>query len=130
MLNWISRLFRRRHEALPQRRSMSPVCVHHDEKTITVDDGAGGISSLAWADLGSVTVLTTSAGPFVTDLFWILSDREGRTTVTVPMDASGEHALLLAMQARLPGFDNMAVVEAMSSTDGGVFQIWPAEELV
>jgi hypothetical protein len=130
MLNWISRLFRRRNEALPQRRSMSPVRVHHDDRIITVDDGAGNVSSIAWAELGNVTVLTTNAGPFVTDLFWILSDREGRTSITVPMDAAGEHALLRAMQARLAGFDNMAVVEAMSCTDGGVFQIWPAEDLV
>ena len=98
MLNWISRLFRRRNEALPQRRSMSPVRVHHDDRIITVDDGAGNVSSIAWAELGNVTVLTTNAGPFVTDLFWILSDREGRTSITVPMDAAGEHALLRAMQ--------------------------------
>jgi hypothetical protein len=33
------------------------------------------------------------------------------------------------MQARLTGFDNMAVVEAMSSTSNAVFQIWPAADL-
>ena len=132
MLNWLSRLFGRRYEAppLPQRRATSPVRVAHDDKVIIVDDGTGRTTTLAWADLGTVTVLTTDAGPFEIDLFWILTDRDGRISVTVPMDAHGEHALLLSMQARLAGFDNMAVIEAMSSTGGAMFQIWPAEELV
>jgi hypothetical protein len=129
MVSWLSKLFPRRHEAAPQRRSMSLARVVHDDKIITVTDGAGGTSSLAWSDIGRVTVLTTDAGPFQTDLFWVLADREGRHSITVPMDAGGEHTLLQAMQARLSGFDNMAVIEAMSSTDNDVFQIWPAAEI-
>jgi hypothetical protein len=129
MLNWLSKLFRRRHEVLPQRRITSSVRVSHDDKIITVDSGKGNISMLAWSDLGNVSVLTTEAGPLQVDLFWVLTDRDGRHSLTIPMDASGEHALLKAMQARLSGFDNMAVVEAMSSTGYGVFQIWPAQAI-
>lgn len=129
MLNWLSKLFRRRHEAQPQRRSASPVRVVLDEKMISVDDGAGSVASIAWSNLASVTVITTGAGPLEIDLFWILADKDGRTSIKVPMDANGEHALLKAMQSRLPAFDNMAVVEAMSSTDDAVFQVWPADEI-
>lgn len=129
MLDWLSKLFRPRHEAMPRRRSTSPLRVFHDDKVITVDDGKGGGATLNWADLASVTVLTTDAGPFQIDLFWVLSDRDGRHSLTIPMDAAGEHELLQAMQARLAGFDNMAVVEAMSSTGHDVFQIWPPEAL-
>lgn len=130
MLNWLSRLFGRRHEALPQRRAASPVSVTHDDKIITVNDGAGGSARLAWSDLANVAVVTTGAGPFEIDLFWLLSHRDGRRSLVIPMDAGGEHALLVAMQARLAGFDNMAVIEAMSSTNDGVFQVWPAAELM
>lgn len=130
MLNWLSKLFRRRHrEALPSRPSASPVRVTHDDRIIAVDSGSGSVSTLAWADLASVTIITTDAGPFQIDLFWILSDRDARHSLTIPMDATGEHALLKAMQARLSGFDNMAVVEAMSSTGHDAFQIWPAKAL-
>jgi hypothetical protein len=129
MLNWLSKLFRRHREDVPLRRITSLVRVSHDDKVITVDSGTGTIAVLGWSDLASVTILTTDAGPFQVDLFWILSDRDGRHSLTIPMDASGEHALLKAMQARLSGFDNMAVVEAMSSTGYGVFQIWPAQTL-
>ncbi|WP_072396514.1 hypothetical protein [Hyphomicrobium sp. CS1GBMeth3] len=129
MLDWLSKLFGRRPEALPQRRVTSPVCVSHDDKIISVDDGAGSALTLAWAELGNVAVLTTDAGPFEPDLFWILTNRDGRQSIAIPMDARGEHALLVAMQSRLAGFDNMAVVEAMSTTSSGLFQVWPAADL-
>jgi hypothetical protein len=129
MLNWLSKLFRRRQEASPQRPSTSRVRVIHDDKFITVYDGEGGVVMLDWADISNVTVMTTDAGPFEIDLFWILSDRDRRRSVVVPMGARGEHDLLQAMQVRLSGFDNMAVVEAMSSTGNAEFQIWPAAEM-
>lgn len=129
MLNWLSKLFRRRQEAPPQRRAASPVRVTHDERLISVNDGEGSVQTMPWSELANVTVLTSDSGPFEVDLFWILTDRSGRQSLTVPMGATGEHALLLAMQARLAGFDNMAVVEAMSSSGNATFQIWPAAEI-
>lgn len=129
MLDWLTKLFRRHQEALPQRRIASSVTVTHDDKVIAVDTGTGGVAALAWSELANVAILTTDAGPFQIDLFWILSDRDGRRSLTIPMDANGEHLLLKTMQARLAGFDNMAVVEAMSSTGADVFQIWPAQML-
>jgi hypothetical protein len=129
MLSWFSRLFGRGPELRPSRRAAAPsVRVEHDDKSISVHDGKGGVAALPWGDLASVTVMTNDLGPFDIDLFWILSDRDGRRTLTVPMGAEGEHALLKAMQSRLAGFDNMAVVEAMSSTGNGIFQIWPAAD--
>lgn len=130
MLNWLSKLFRRHQEAPPQRRFKSNVRAVFDDKAITVHDGQGGEATLGWADIGSVTVVTTDLGPLQGELTWILFDRDGRRCLTVPMDAEGEHALLVALQSRLAGFDNMAVVEAMSSTRAAEFQIWPAAEML
>ncbi len=59
-----------------------------------------------------MSVLTTDAGPFEADLFWIMTDREGRQSLIVPMGAEGSLRCCRSMQARLAGFDNMAVVEA------------------
>lgn len=132
MLNWLSRLFRRHHDVPPPRRraaSVSRVHVTSDDKTITINDGAGGVTKLPWSDLANVAVVTTQLGPFEDDLFWILTDRTGRQLPLIPMGSKGEDALLLAMQGRLSGFDNMAVVEAMGSVSAGLFQIWPAAPL-
>lgn len=131
MLNWLSRLIRRRPDAASERRPAptSPVRVTHDDRVITVDDGVGGSSTLPWTELANVTVITTDLGPFEVDLFWLLTDRTGRPLPAIPMDAEGAAQLLQTMQGRLQGFDNMAVVEAMGSVRAAAFQIWPAAEL-
>jgi hypothetical protein len=131
MLNWLTRLFRRHPDSVPKRRrsTSSPVHVTLDDRAITVNDGTGSPATLLWADLANVAVVTTDLGPFETDLYWVLTDRTGRQLPAIPMDAEGEAALLHAMQARLSGFDNMAVVEAMGSVSPATFQIWPAAEL-
>lgn len=124
MLSWLWKRFQR-HEMPPQRRvHVSPVLVTHNDKTITVRQPNGATEQIAWSDLGSVSVLTTEAGPYADDLFWVLTHRDGRRGPVVPMDAQGEHELLKSMQRRLPGFDNMAVVEAMGSTSNASFVIW------
>lgn len=126
MLNWLLRLIWPPHDAALEEPISSPVQVSHDDKMIKVHDSTGAPVAIAWADIGNIAVLTTDAGPLDVDLFWIVTDRDGRQSLVVPMGADGEHELLQAMQARLTGFDNMAVVEAMSSTTNGIFQIWPA----
>jgi hypothetical protein len=129
MLNWLLRMLRRPRDTAPKRFVSTPVRVIHDDKLITVDDGAGASVSITWSEIGNISVLASDAGPFEADLFWIMTDRDGRQSLIVPMGAEGEPALLQSMQARLTGFDNMAVVEAMSSTSNAVFQIWPAADL-
>jgi hypothetical protein len=124
MLSWLWKRLER-HEMPPQRRvHVSLVRVVHDDKTIVVRQPDGTTEQLAWSDLGSVSVLTTDAGPDEDDLYWVLTHRDGRRGPVVPMDAVGEHELLKAMQRRLAGFDNMAVVEAMGSTRNASFVIW------
>lgn len=130
MLEWLSKLFGRYREAAPQHRVTSSVRVRYDDKIITVDEGSGSLVMLAWTDLGNVALQAQHAVPPEADLIWILSDKEGRQALNVPMGADGESALVAAMQARLPDFDNMAVVEAMSSAGNGVFQVWPAAALI
>jgi len=124
MLSWLRKRFQR-HEMPPQRRvHVSLVRVVHDDKTIVVRQPGGATEQIAWSDLGSVSVLTTDAGPYADDLFWVLTHRDGRRGPIVPMDAEGEHELLKTMQRRLHGFDNMAVVEAMGSTNNASFVVW------
>jgi hypothetical protein len=128
MLSWLTRLFERRSERVEPHAtaSASPYKVVADDRSITLVDPDGTTESMLWGDLANVDVITTGGGPFEIDLFWVLSDKGGRRGPVVPMGARGEHELIKAMQARLSGFDNMAVIEAMSSTGEAKFPIWPA----
>jgi YD repeat-containing protein len=126
MLSWFTRLFERRAEPIAPRVTDPSHKVTFDERVIRVTDADGITETVTWADLGNVEVITTGGGPFEVDLFWVLTDKYGRRGPVVPMGALGEHQLVRAMQVRLPGFDNMAVIEAMSSTGEAKFPIWPA----
>lgn len=126
MLDWLTRLFERRVGRIEPPVTEPLYKVAFDERTITLTDPDGSTESVAWADLVNVDVITTGGGPFEIDLFWVLTDKGGRRGPVVPMGARGEHELVKAMQARLAGFDNMAVIEAMSSTREDKFPIWPA----
>lgn len=79
---------------------------------------------LAWEDLGQVGIVTTPVGRSEPDLYWILQSLDRASSVVIPMGATGEHELLHELQARLVGFDNMAVIEAMSSTEAARFVVW------
>jgi hypothetical protein len=97
--------------------------------TIQIDDrgvrhplDGGKLEQVAWDDLQEVTILTTSGGPFVEDVFFLLMGSNG-TGCVIPQSAP-ECTLLLERLQRLPGFDNAAVISAMSCAEDQKFICW------
>lgn len=125
MLSWLTRLFERRAERIEPRVTEPAYKVVFDERVIALEGPDSSVESITWADLGAVEIMTAGGGHFEIDLFWVLTEKSGRRGPVVPMGARGEHQLVKAMQVRLTGFDNMAVIEAMSSTGEARFPIWP-----
>lgn len=97
---------------------MGEVSFHADGVTYTPANGAG--RWVAWRDLWAVEVVTTDAGPFAEDVFWVLHAAE---SLVIPQSADGADALLGRLQ-ELPGFDNQATIAAMSSAGDGRFPCW------
>src|SRR5688572_6390310 len=98
-------------------------------ETVIFDDEAvsrtmrdGRIERVRWDRLCEVGIITTDEGPFVDDVYWMLIGDDG-TGCAIPSSATGCDALLRRLQA-LPGFDNLAVVQAMGSTDNASFVCW------
>jgi hypothetical protein len=81
----------------------------------------GKIERVGWADLQKVEVVTTSDGPFVPDVFWVLHGTAGGCAI--PQGATGDSQLLERLQT-LPGFDNRAFIEAMSCVSNRRFLCW------
>jgi len=81
----------------------------------------GKVERVGWADLQKVEVVTTSDGPFAPDVFWVLHGTEGGCAI--PQGATGDRQLLERLQT-LPGFDNGAVIEAMSCASDRRFLCW------
>jgi hypothetical protein len=79
------------------------------------------VESVRWDDLQCVEILNTDEGPFRPDVFWILHGSKGGCVI--PQGATGERQFLERLQ-KLPGFDNKALIKAMSVTTNNRTICW------
>ena len=84
---------------------------------------------VAWGDIVRVRIMTTDQGPQLEDVFFVLEGRSGDGCV-VPHDLAQRGDLLHALQSRLEGVNNAAVIEAMLSSENRVLTIWEAKDPV
>lgn len=96
---------------------------------IIVDDAGvrreladGSRESISWDDLQRVGIRTIPDGPWEEDIFFLLEGTNG-TGCAVPSGHPSADALMSKLQV-LPGFDNELFVEAMTTTDDGLFICW------
>lgn len=117
-------IWRSRHP-LPEKEN---VTVTFTETAITAKYSNGERRSIEWVNLSEVGVTTTDEGPIAEDVFFGLH-AEGAVRVVYPCTASGSQELLAAMQERLPGFDNEALINAMGSSENNHFVVWRGANL-
>ena len=98
--------------------------------TVTFTDEAvryirsnGAEETVRWDDLEEVVILTTDEGPYTDDVFLYLIGSDGKSGCVIPQSSDGEPELFKRLQ-QLPGFDNDAVIKAMSSTSNAKFMCW------
>lgn len=128
MLARLRRLLAGREAVKAPGKPPSPgsTAVAFDTGRILLYQSDGRCGSIKWDDLGSVTLATMADSDIGADAFWLLLNRDRSQFLAVPVGADGEQDLLLAMQLRLRGFDNEAVIEAMTSTETEHFAVWDA----
>jgi hypothetical protein len=102
------------------------------EKLVIDDTGITRIGRklrehVAWADIERVSIMTTDEGPWLEDVYFIIDSKTGGGCA-VAHDLATESKLLEALQSRLEGLDNAAVIEAMLSTSNREFPIWQAKK--
>ena len=95
--------------------------VSFDDKEIVASGEGRADETVAWASLTEVVILNEDAFP-VGSQYWLLAGADGKGAA-LPSEAEGMQELLAAMQERLPGFDNEAVIRAMGELDGA-FRVW------
>lgn len=105
-------------------RRVVPERVSADDMQVvrTLPDGTS--TTLRWADLKEVVVVTTDRGPDSGDLYWVLVGYTGGCVV-----AGGAIGVkqLRAQLGRLPRFRRSAVIRAMASCRNGSFVCWRRE---
>ena len=79
--------------------------------------------AIAWVDLFRVEIVTTDEGPWSEDLFFLLEGADGKG-VAVSGGLAQECGLIAALQERLPGLDNDAIIQSASSVENARFLVW------
>jgi hypothetical protein len=83
------------------------------------------MEEVAWSDITMVEVQTTDKGPAVEDMFFMLHGADDKGVI-VANSLAVENNLVAQLQARLPGFDNLALVKASGSTQNNWILLWQA----
>lgn len=127
LLDW----FRRRRDAetdiipLPALRPPeSPYwCdgVRIDDHGLAATRDRGPELRLEFQDIQRVAIRTTDEGPGVEDVYWVLS--AGDQICLIPHGAEGESELFDRL-LKLPGFNNQAMIAAMTCTENAEFECW------
>ena len=90
---------------------------------ITLIEPDGERVETAFADLHLVHIVTNDSGPLGLDVWWLLEDEDGEVLCAFPLGATGEQAVVDLLMI-LPGFDHMAMINAMSTSDNSDFVVW------
>lgn len=80
------------------------------------------LQRLRWADLQQVDVVTTAAGPWNEDMFWVLSPAVDGGRVVIPNGVANAEVIPQLLQ--LPTFDKHRLVDALGSVSGAAFVVW------
>jgi hypothetical protein len=107
---------------------VSPYTVRFGDEAITVtlkNKKRETSESVRWADLAVVGI--TIVDSFLPEPYWTLAGMPGKGGCIYANSANGAKELLRALQERLPGFDNVALIQAMGMMSGGV-RIWERED--
>ncbi len=110
-------------DSLGRRRDRTGALVSYDGRGYDCRWPGGSVDSIGWRELLAVEIRTTDQGPVQEDVFLVLRSAGG--DCVIPQADEGSDFLLEWLQ-QLPGFDNHAVLQAMSCTDNATFICWEA----
>jgi hypothetical protein len=83
---------------------------------------------IEWGKIEKIDVLTTDDGPFVQDIFWVISSSAGKSKLVLPMnDAVEGHQELMKQIFKLPSFDYKTFITATGSTSKKIFSVWSSK---
>ena len=108
--------------AIPNLGSRGKEFVQVDDEGVAVETDQG-IERVAWGEIQRVRILTTDAGPWSEDVFFLLEGAANKGCA-VPHDAAVRTKLLEELQSRLKGVRDEKVIEAMGCTSNNSFTIW------
>ena len=122
---WISRLLKRFFRKDDRNYSKRPSHVGFDQERFWVKHSEKEKESFLWKELIGVAIRIINNQPRTPDVFWILGVE--KRLLTYPDKATGEIEMLKRLQ-KLPGFNNNAIISAMSCIENETFICWESKD--
>jgi hypothetical protein len=123
-LSWDMDRFIRNRKGTPLHPESQFVAAITDTEVV-VRRPDGTIERVAIAAVKEIYIVTTSAGPWSADVWWLFVGSDAGKGCSFPSGATGENDLVAFVQ-QLPGFDNKTFITAMGSTANARFLCWRA----
>lgn len=130
LLDWFRRHRAEEPEIIPLPALRPPAsifwsdAVQFDNDVLTATSGRGARLQLEFSNIKRVAIRTTDEGPGAEDVFWVLTTDD--YVCLIPHGADGESELFDRL-LKLPGFNNQAMIVAMTCTENAEFECWRAE---
>ena len=96
--------------------------VEVDDDDVRVLEDGEVVQRLGWVDLEQVAVVTTAAGPWDEDMFWVLSTAGDGAGVVVPHGLAVDEVVPRLLQ--LANLDKDRLVESLGSASQATFILW------
>lgn len=102
--------------------TMNPTIII-DQKGVRITRLNGKVEEIKWDDIGEISIITTSEGPFVDDVYLCLSSVDGKTGCAIPSMAEGYNEVYDRV-SKFEGFNFQKYIESMSCTADAKFVLW------
>lgn len=100
-----------------------PHKIFFDKDILRSEHPDGLIEQVKWDDIQQIDIMTTDAGPWADDAFWVFNATEDGCVF--PIDAEGANDNLFdEIESRFPSFNNELFITAMGSTSNQNFTVW------
>jgi hypothetical protein len=124
LLSWFKRLFTSGGKPPSWRLPEQGLYVEYDDISIWTDAPDSEVGELEWADITSIFVQTSDAGPWFPDFWWCFGSSDKHKTLSFPDEAQGSDEIFTELQRRYPTLNDEAATQAIRSTRNATFLLW------
>lgn len=125
IFDFIKKIFYKQQKPNPKDKSLNTtkVTVLIDQEGVRVTRMSSKTEEIKWNDIGEISIITTSEGPFMEDVYLCLSSIDGKYGCAVPSMVEG-YIEVYDRVSKFEGFNFQKVIEAMSCTTDAKFIVW------
>jgi len=125
MFDRIKKIFSKKQKPAPSEQNLNTtnLKVIIDQEGVRVTRLNGKVEEIKWDDIGEISIITTSDGPFMDDVFLCLSSVGGRTGCAIPSTADGYNEVY-DLVSKFEGFNFQKYIDSMSCAIDAKFVLW------